>query len=248
MQHNPSWATMSPVRKKFLKIILPIWLIATVVPLIIFSILAAKNEEKYEIYLIVSCFAILFVGLGCLAYFLPKLAKKEAQYEQMEHYGYLFRDPLPLNEEKTVCIESEFARYILTQEGVREIATDKIEKEEIFEEIEGNGLFIAWDTAGLFLATQTYKQRVHLALAIFSQEPEANGAHIILPMSEELFSAIKGFGLDDNIDDGNWTYLFYNPEDAFRQILKKGRIYEMRNKKTGKIFVDKNGYFLGDQE
>lgn len=248
MQHNPSWATMSPVRKKFLKIFLPIWLIATVVPLIIFSILAAKNEEKYEIYLIVSCFAILFVGLGCLAYFLPKLAKKEAQYEQMEHYGYLFRDPLPLNEEKTVCIESELARYILTQEGVREIATDKIEKEEIFEEIEGNGLFIAWDTAGLFLATQTYKQRVHLALAIFSQEPEANGAYMILPMSEKLFSAIKGFGLDDSIDDGNWTYLFYNPEDAFRQILKKGRIYEMRNKKTGKIFVDKNGYFLGDQE
>ena len=246
MQHNSIWATMSPIRKKFLKIFLPVWLIATVVPLIIFSVLAAKNEEKYEIYLIISCFAILFVGLGCLAYFLPKLAKKEAQYEQIEHYGYLFREPLPLNEEKTVCIESEFARYILTQEGVREIATDKVEKEEIFEEIEGNGLFVAWDTAGLFLATQTYNRRVHLALAIFSQEPEANGAYMILPMSEKLFSAIKGFGLDDNIDDGNWTYLFYNPEDAFRQILKKGRIYEMRNKKTGEIFVDKNGNFLGD--
>lgn len=53
MQHNSSWATMSPVRKKFLKIFLPIWLIATVVPLIVFSVLAAKNEEKYEIYLII---------------------------------------------------------------------------------------------------------------------------------------------------------------------------------------------------
>ena len=68
-----------------------------------------------------------------------------------------------------------------------------------------------------------------------------------MPMSEELFSAIKGFGLDDNIDDGNWTYLFYNPEDAFRQILKKGRIITMRNKKNGEIFVNKNGDFIGEE-
>ena len=246
-QHKSAWASMSPIRKKFLKIFLPVWLSATVIPLVVFSVLSAKNEEKYEIYLIICCFAILFVGLGCLAYFLPKIAKKEAQYEQLTHYGYLFKEPLPLDGNESICIQSEFAHYILTQEGVREIVINNMKQERVFEEIDENSLFIAWDTANLFLATQTHMQRVYLALAIFSGEPEMAGVHMILPMSEELFSAIKGFGLDDNIDDGNWEYLFYNPEDAFRQILKKGRIVTMRNKKTGKIFVNKNGDFIGGE-
>ena len=247
MQHKSNWAMMSPVRKKFLKVFLPIWLTATFVPLMVFSVLTAQNEEKYEIYLIIFCFAVLFVGLGCLAYFLPKLARKEAEYEQLMHYGYLFKEPLPLNEEKTVCIKKEFTNYILTEEGIRVVVSEKVAQEQIFEEIDENSLFIAWDTADLFFATQTHLRRVHLALAIFSREPETENIHIILPMSEELFSAIKGFGLDDNIDDENWAYLFYNPEDAFRQILKKGRIVTMRNKKTGKIFVNKDGEFIGEE-
>ena len=96
------------------------------------------------------------------------------------------------------------------------------------------------------MATQQQVRRVRLALAIFSTNPASQDATLFVPLYEQVFQAVKAFGLEERIKDGSWDYLFYNPQDAFKQIITKGRILTMRNKKTGKLFVDKQGDFIGE--
>ena len=54
-----------------------------------------------------------------------------------------------------------------------------------------------------------------------------------VPFDERLVRAIKSFGLEEKTCE-NWAYLFYNPDDALRQIYKRGYIRVMRDRKTGK--------------
>ena len=235
---------LSPIRKKFLCIFLPVWCTAALVPLIVICVLAAMyGEEKYEPHILIWTACVLGSGLTCLGVFLPWLNRRECLERELNRFAYLFKDPQPLTENE-VKIQTEFVRmtYTLTQEGLTvEWEQTEEEGEQVFDEVQENRQFIPWDKAELLLASQKGGNCVHIALAV------ASDVVYLIPMQEKLFQAICTFGLKEKLD-GQWQYLFYNPQDSFKQILKRGRILEMRNRKTGKIFVDKHGNFLGDQE
>lgn len=241
---------MTPFRYKVNKWIL-ISFLAWMALLIIVIPLLLINEAQNAI------FAFIWLGLG-LAYagaliaLHPRFTKKETELE-LESFSYLFNEAKPLESDSVTVVEEEIS-YTLTAEGIKMTVPDKVLHQngeytgQVFDEVEENVLFLPWKNTEIFLATTSQLRRVRLAMAIFSTDPTMEDATLILPISEEVFCAIKAFGLEERIKDGAWDYLFYNPQDAFKQIITKGRILTMRNKKTGKLFVDKYGNFIGDQD
>lgn len=247
MYKNPQ--PLTPIRKKFLCIFLPIWCTAAVVPLIVICVLAAiYGEEKYEPHILIWTACTLGTGLTSLGIFLPWLNRKEALDRELKRFAYLFNDPKPLTETE-VKIQVDFVgiTYTLTQEGlIAEWEQNEEDGGQVFDEAQENRQFLPWNETEFLLGTQKGFYSVHIALGVVSTDPNKEGAYI-LPMQEKLFQAICAFGLKEKLD-GQWQYIFYNPQDAFKQILTKGRILVMRNKKTGKIFVDKHENFLGGEE
>ena len=240
MKHNRP--PLSPLRKKFNCIFLPIWCTAATVPLIVICVLmAVYGEEKYEPYMLIWTACVLGSGLICLAIFLPWLNRKEALERELKRFSYLFKDPQPLAE-KEIKIQMDFVKvtYTLTQSGLT-VEWEQTEEagEQVFDEVQENRQYIPWDRAKLLLATQKGGYCVHIALAV------ATDVIYFIPMQEKLFQAICAFGLREQLDE-QWQYLFYNPRDAFKQIFKKGRIVEMRNKETGERLTDKNANFFGE--
>ena len=59
-----------------------------------------------------------------------------------------------------------------------------------------------------------------------------------IPFNEELYAFIKEKELDKRLGE-DWEYLHYNPEEAFKQFLLRGRIVKYRDKKDGEPFRDK---------
>lgn len=243
-------AEMSPLRWKFNYTVLPIYLALVLLPCIPVLILMGIDEEKFLPVLIVwACvFVVLTVAMLCA---IPLMTKKETKIE-LERYGYMFKEPLPLTEEnvKINGTLGDDLTYILTKDGVTaEWQEEQQEEGQVFDEMKENLHFVPWKEATFALATQSRLRRVHIAVAVLFEESEdgMEGCAYFLPMTEELFAAIHAFGLQDKLGS-DWDYLLYNPEDAFKQILTKGRIITMRNKKTGKLFVNKYGEFIGDEE
>lgn len=238
---------LSSIRKKFLCIFLPVWFAVTLIPLIILCVLMAENgAEKYEAHLLILIACILGVGLCCLGVFLPWLNRKECVERELKRFGYLFKEPNPLTEKEVKIQDDEMGvAYTLTQEGIfAEWKQNEQGEGQVFDEVQENSRFIPWEETELMLATQKGFHCVHIALAIFfEQNTDYTAASaFFIPMQKELYQAICAFDLKGKLD-GNWAYLFYNPKDAFGQILTKGRIIVMCNKKTGEVFVDKNGNY-----
>ncbi len=245
---------MSPVRKKFIWIALPIWVAFTVLPLILIGILIGVNEQKYEWLIIVWVATVCVVGLLFLCFGTRWLTKKETEFE-LEHYAYLFKKSGVSDVETYAYEDREVGMtYTLTKEGVK--AEWPEEGEQVFDDVKTNVRFLAWEDAEVSLATHNHMRRAHIALAIFpsfdsdieQSQKHADMGMVILPMTEGLFAAIRAFGLDEKTFSADWSYLFYNPTDAMKQIVSRGRILTMCNKKTGKIFVDKRGNFVADNE
>ena len=239
MKHK---APLSPLRKKFNSIFLPIWCTVAAVPLIVICVLAAIHGwENYESHILIWAAFVLGSGLICLATFLPWINRKEALERELKRFSYLFQDPKPLTENE-IKIQMEFVKmtYTLTQDGVT-VEWEQTEEAggQVFDEVQENRQYIPWDRAKLLLATQKGGYCVHIALAV------ATDVIYFIPMQEKLFQAICAFRLKEKLD-GQWQYLFYNPQDAFKQIFKKGRILEMRDKETGKLLADQSGNSLGE--
>ncbi len=182
-------------------------------------------------------FILLSVATILLSSFITKVELKR----EMERYGYLLSEPAPLTGETVKINEVDGVSYTFEKGGI----TFEWEAEEggqVFDEMRENLIFVPWEDADLCLATQNAFRRVHIALAIAPHDPEAEGGAFIIPMSEEVYSAMHAFGLMERTS-ADWAYLRYNPQDAFKQILAVGRILKMRDRKTGKVFVDETGEF-----
>ena len=59
----------------------------------------------------------------------------------------------------------------------------------------------------------------------------------IVPLTEETYQAICAFGLVEKMPI-EWRYLFYNPKDAFKQILLKGMLGDFHDVETGKVIKE----------
>ena len=88
---------LSPIRKKFLCIFLPIWCTATLIPLVVICVLMAMHgEEKYEPHILIWVAVTLGTGLTCLGIFLLWLNRKECLERELKRFAYLFKEPKPL--------------------------------------------------------------------------------------------------------------------------------------------------------
>ena len=246
MEHkNKSvWAEMSPVRKKFLKIFLPIWLSVTLIPLIPICILIGINEEKYLPLIIIWAVTVLVIGLLTLL-FLPWLNKKEALFILSNKYAYLLQDAWAGAEEyETVDYETGIA-YTVQKEGLKIVFPLPQDYVQVFDETPDNIEFLPWDRTRFALATTNAYKQVKMALAVIdvsTAQIEEDGETsylepLFVPFDERLVRAIKGYGLEEKTD-GGWAYLFYNPQDAMEQIYKKGYVRVLRDKKTGKRLTE----------
>ncbi len=231
---------MHPLRWKMMYIGLPLYLLLGFGVciggiLVDVFVLGAEDRPGLLTFIAVGLFIICSVLLLILS---SKVTKMEVR-EEMQKFAYLFETPTPLESETFVeKIDEMGVTYTLDENGVR-IEWEAEEGGQVFDEVQENRLSFEWHEVDLCLATQTIFRRAQLALAIV---PRANPVALILPMNENVYKAMHTFNLMEKTA-ADWAYLHYNPQDAFKQIILHGRILTMRNKKTGKKFVDKNGEF-----
>ncbi len=247
---------LSKTRKLFLAVFLPIWLVLSLAPLVVILVAYAMDKAlspSVSMPLMLWAGLLLLIGLAAVSVFAPWLNRKEGAERDMQRYAYLFSDPQPLTETEVILEDlGDGLKYTLTKDGVAAEVPQMGEAEgQVFDEVKENRIFIAWKDAEFALATQRMGYNSFLALAVIVKpcSKYKQGGALFIPFTEnaqKLYDAMHAFGVDEEMD-GAWTYLRYNPRDAFRQIQSRGRILVMRNKKTGKIFVDKHGNFLDDE-
>lgn len=233
-------ASMSPFRWKILTVGLPLYVLLLLFPApIIIGLLAAKNDAG-----IIVAYAWIpwMVLVNVAAFVLLALATKVDVKIEMERFSYLFKEPEPF-EEESLTVTDEDLVYTLDKDGVQLEFPDE-EAGQVFDEAKENVFYIPWERAEFALASQSINRRVYLAIAVFAMDDDL--VPFFIPLDEKVFAFMKKTGLDKKMD-GNWTYLTYNPENAFKQLVTKGRIVKMYNKKTGKLFVDGRGNFIGDE-
>ncbi len=229
--------SMSPFRWKILTVGLPIYVVALLFPALIVLVLLGAGNDAGLIVAYAWPFWLLAVNVAMFV-FLARATGKDVEIE-MGRFAYLFQNPKPWQQEPLTVLDDVFA-YTLDKEGAR-LELPPIEGEQVFDEAQENVFYIPWDKAELCLATQSVYRRVYIALAVFPLDSNSNAIPFFVPMNEEVFAFLKATGLDERMD-ADWLYLLYNPKDAFKQIVKYGRILKMRHKDTGKTFVDEGEF------
>lgn len=231
---------MSSFRWKILTVGIPLYVLILLFPApIILGLLAVGNDAGI---IVAIAWIPWMVLVNVAAFVLLALATKVDVKIEMERFSYLFNEPKPC-EEESLTVTDEDLVYTLEKDGVQLEIPDE-EAGQVFDEARENVFYIPWERAELVLATQSVYRRVYLAIAVFAMDDDL--IPFFIPLDEKVFAFMKKTGLDKKMD-GNWTYLLYNPENAFKQLVTKGRIVKMYNKKTGKLFVDGQGNFLGDE-
>ncbi len=233
---------MTPFRWRILNWGVPAYVAVMLLPAPIgIGLLAAGNDAG-----LIVCYAWFgwLIAVNIAALVLLALATRVDVKNELARYHYLFEAPKTLSDEPLVIPDGEFT-YTLTSECAR-LELPPIEGEQVFDEAQENVFHIPWRRAELALATQSEYRHVYIALAVFPPEMDEDLIPFFIPITEDAFAFIKKMGFDSKLG-GDWDYLFYHPEDAFKQLVLKGRILTMRNKKTGKLFLGEDGNFLGDE-
>ncbi len=220
---------MNPLRRKFINIALPTYLAVAFFPILTLFPLMVLEDGKYSV--LIACLWLVWFALASagMLYASARVSVKEAETERAR-YGYLFQEPTEAKE--VLSVLDEALCYTLDADGVRlEIPNE--EREQVFDELNENAFYVPWERADLALATQSYMRRVYIALAVFSMDLDA--PPFFIPFNEEVYAFIKKKGFDERLDE-DWEYLFYDPKEAFKQLLLRGRIVKYRDKKNGEPF------------
>ncbi|MBQ8294934.1 MAG: hypothetical protein IJX87_00710 [Clostridia bacterium] len=265
IQKESGKITQHPLRKKIIQVGIPAYLFVILlvgIGVLLDVVLLGAGERP-------GVLSIVAVGIFVAAsVMLPVLSKKVEKLEiaaQQQRFSYLLK-PQESFEKECITVCEEGVTYTLMMDGMKVQYPER--GGQVFDEVREDVEFIPWDKADVFLATKSENRIVHIAMAVFKQMPlvtvfdaekeentpiqtpetafDTKPSSFFLPMTEELYGAMLAFGLKEKMAQ-DFDYLLYNPDDAFRQIFKKGRIVEMRNKKTGKLFVDAHGNFIGDK-
>ncbi len=188
----------------------------------------------------VACVGLAVATVVWLVLFWRKCNREDCQLSK-DKYAYLWKTEFAEGEEFETTDEETGMTYTVQKDGLKAVFPIFEEYEQVFEEVAENVEFIPWSRTRLALATCNTFFSVKLALAVLDvgtaqieEDGEASYEEpFIIPMSEKLVCAVKSFGLEEKTCE-NWAYLFYNPDDAVRQIYKKGYIRVKRDKNTGK--------------
>ncbi len=172
------------------------------------------------------------------------LKKKTDYYEavdELERLSYLFKN-YTLEDGETLEVEGleeDGADFVLSKAGIRLKLREG--SEQVFGDGMDEGKFYDWENLDLFLASSNEFGRINLGLAVMSKPSEIyiDGEEVppqeelfyILPMCKNLALALRTFCFDKLEMD--WLYVFYQPLDAFLQIMKMGRIERFIDRTTG---------------
>ena len=233
---------MSPFRKKINYIFLPIYVGGFLVFTVVATVLGAIDAEKF--FPVTVAWAIFLVLYGLSFFFIVPWINRTERNLELERYAWLFAEPAPLEKESVeLYVEEDEISYTLTKDGLR--AEWEQEGEQVFDEARENVHFIPWKDAEFTLASRTLVRRIEFALGVLFEVEEENrpanaekayGAYVV-PLTEEVYQAICAFGLTEKMPI-EWRYLFYNPKDAFGQILVKGMIDDFHDVETGKVIKE----------
>jgi hypothetical protein len=149
-----------------------------------------------------------------------------------------------LESETVVPDDVEGAYCELTKEGLLVRFEEKC-GEQVFDELPENVFFVPWERAEYFLVTQNVNHRVQIGFAVVipnaSDQPDEEAVFVLL-MQEKVYTAMHAFGLMEKTAM-DWAYWQYNPQDAFKQILRYGQVRRLRDKDTGKILKNDTDMF-----
>lgn len=229
----------SPFRWKMMTVGLPLYVLFSLSLLVTFVwMILTEHVEAVAVIVWIGCLGFVNVGMVFLS---MRLTKEDVKFE-MQRFSYLFEKDIAFEDECLLIADGELT-YTLEKEGVKLEFPDE-GAGQVFDEARENVFYIPWERAEIGLASQSVRRRVYLAIAVFSMDEYM--IPFFIPLDEKVFAFMRKIGLDQKMDHF-WSYLLYNPENAFKQLVTKGRIVKMYNKKTGKIFVNEAGDFLGDE-
>lgn len=218
--------SMSPFRWKMLTIGLPLYVLLSFLLIAVFVwLLAAESVEAIAVIVWIGCLVFVNVGMVILSL---RATKEDVKFE-MQRFSYLFEENVSFEDERLIIADEELV-YTLEEGGVKMEFPDE-GAGQVFDEARENVFYIPWERAELGLASQSVSRRVYLAIAVFSMDEDM--IPFFIPLDEKVFAFMRKIGLDQKMDHF-WSYLMYNPENAFKQLVTKGRIVKMYNKKTGK--------------
>jgi hypothetical protein len=239
---------MHPKRKLLIRLGLPLYLLVSLggssaMALLDVFVFSADHEPTWLTvfgmiwFLLVS--AIMLMLSACID-------NIEVQAEK-EHYAYLFQTPAPLTEEKVeIDYTQDRVQFSLDKDGLLvRFQDEEMFKgvEQVFDEVPENVVFVPWQDADCFIVTHNENHRVHIGLAVIGENQNEEREDVfVLPMWEKTYAAMHAFGLMQKTEK-DWMYLHYNPDDAFKQILRSGRVLKIRDKNTGKVIKDEDEFF-----
>lgn len=231
--------SMSSFRWKLMTVGLPIYVLLSFLLIAVFVwLLAAESVEAIAVIIWIGCLVFVNVGMAILSL---RVTKEDVKFE-MQRFSYLFEENISFEDERLIVADEDLV-YTLEGSRVKMEFPDE-GAGQVFDEARENVFYIPWERAELGLASQSVARRVYLAVAVFSMDEDM--IPFFIPLDEKVFAFMRKIGLDQKMDHF-WSYLMYNPENAFKQLVTKGRIVKMYNKKTGKMFMNEAGDFLGDE-
>jgi hypothetical protein len=243
-KQSESHEQITPRRKKFYQIhvtLLVTWLVLTVGATIACCIINFATLWWVGALCVLGAVSGVFVFLS---------VKGKVDYydsvDELERLSYLFKDVelSPDDLLEVEGLEDDGVDFVLSKAGLRVKLREG--GEQVFGDGMDDGKFYAWEDLDLYLAASNEFHRVNLGLAVMSKQPTGffdeneptneDEIFYILPMCRNLALALRGFCMQYLMVD--WQYVFYQPLDAFLQIMKKGRVEKFYDRNTGEELTE----------
>ena len=234
---------LTPRRKQFQRVHCVIFIIWTVLMVVGAAVCCIIDFAKLWW---IGLLCVLGIVSGVLVFL--NIKSKVEYYEavdELERLSYLFKaaELSPDDLLEVEGLEEDGVDFVLSKDGVRVKLREG--GQQVFGDGMDDGKFYAWDELDLFVASSNEFCRVNLGLAIMSKQPtgfvddevvEDDEVFYILPMCKNLSLALHAFCYEKLELD--WLYIFYQPLDAFLQIIKKGRIDKFLDRESGEELTE----------
>ena len=219
---------MHPERFRLNYRIIPIWLAVLLAVTVGLCVLVAVEGSDLWFFALLAFIVLWMVFLIVVA---EKVSKKELKMAQDE-YAYLFEETDGSDTPVESVDEELHIKFLVKKDGLQ--ITYPTQGETVFAEMGEDTEFLPWTDTYLALASDNFCRRVRLALVVIDKTKQAvvddsvlPPEPFFLPMSKELYNALVGFGLVEEVGS-DFYYLRKNPEKGMKQILNFGYVRNFR--------------------
>ena len=185
--------------------------------------------------------AVVAVLLMVAFWGVSRFIEKQEIATELSRWAYVFKKDIPFEEETLETDDPETGiKYLLSERGIKAILP--IKREQVFVETQDNEYFLPWSDVEIVVATDNFARRVRLAAAVIDvSKRSVDGEYVptdseihFLPLEEELVGFFQKYGLEKRISV-EWRYIQKEPIDAFKQILTRGYIRNLKNENGKRI-------------